>query len=244
MTIKMISRHMIAVTLLVSMSACGQAQRGIETVTASLASDPTLTPEEQALVDESGSIVTTSLVQGVAAGALLGCLAGLAIAENKLAGCAVGAGAGAIGGGLVGTTVGQGNLEAKRTIDNEDEKIADLNAEHQKLASFGKRLRARIKQQNAELGKMKTQLARKEIDAATYKQRYARISSFRTKVSSRLNSDLETRQNEHEKFQAAQKDGVNTARIRKPLSRNIKTLKSLASASAKIAPPAVKLEDI
>ena len=107
---------------------------------ASFKSDPKLTPEEQELVDESGEIVQRSLFQG----ALLGCGVGLMLADNKAQGCLAGAGVGAVGGAVAGVTVGQGNVNAKRAIDEENKKIAELNAEHERLITFERKLTARI----------------------------------------------------------------------------------------------------
>lgn len=237
------TKKCIAALLAVSVAGCTQVTEGIETVSAAYNIDPELTPEEQALVEESGAIVQRSIIEGAAIGAVVGCGLGLLVSRSRLLGCAVGAGSGLLAGGLAGAAVGQGNVDAKTTLDNEDKRIAELQEEQQRLDAFGKKLRAQIKAQNQELRTLKTQLSRNEIQAATYRTKYRRIQSFRNKVNASLTRDIETLQSEKTTLAQQKEAGVNVSRVEPKVDANLDKLRTLAKASSEIAPPAVPLEE-
>ena len=224
------------------LSACSQTMEGFDTVAASFKDDPELSPEEQWLVDESGEIVERSIFQGAAIGALVGCGIGLLFSNNKPLGCAAGAGIGALGGAVAGAGVGQGNAEAHQVIEKENERIAELNREYDRLIAFEKKLKVRIAEQNTELASLERQLREEQIDAATYREKYLRIRSFREQIATQLEGDLAVRRDDLESVSDSGAVGTRGNRIKKSLTNNIEKIEQLAAASRNLAPPAVPLD--
>ncbi|WP_339948866.1 hypothetical protein [uncultured Albimonas sp.] len=226
------------------LSGCDQTTRGITTVAQSYGIGSDLTPEEQALVDESADIVERSMFQGALIGALAGCLGGMFVADNLAVGCAAGAAGGAVIGGVAGATVGQGNADASITLKDENEKIAALQEERQRLDSFSVKLKNRIAAQEAELQELDRKYVAQQITAEAYAQDYNRIKSFRTQVKDNLEAELEDREEDRAKLVEASTKGVDVSRVRQPMDENIRLLRTLSDAAGDLAPPTAPIQGV
>lgn len=146
------------------------------------------TTEERALEQQvrslnqvSRDIVVRNTVQGIGAGAVGGCVAGLLLGGDEqdclrygLAGAAVG--------GVAGNAVGRRAASVNEELVRQDAIIANLRGVNQQLGSVRSNLSQVVSSQNAEIGSLRRQLANEQISQRAYQARVQAINANRATV--------------------------------------------------------------
>lgn len=136
--------------------------------------DPTLTPAERQLRQESNKFAQTT-----AEGAVFGALAGLAIGylAGGARGAAIGAGAGALTGAVAGYEVAQNNYMQAKTEDNYNKAIQEARNNAQQYQADAASAQAVADQALADIAQLKQQYRSQAISVDQYRASLAKYSA-------------------------------------------------------------------
>lgn len=160
----------------VSMPASASIQRG------KTAEERKLEREVKNLNQITRDIVISNTVQGAVVGAVAGC----ALAELTGRKCANGAVVGGVAGGLFGNNVGRKAAADKRQMVQLDQTIAKLRGIQEKLSGVESNLRAVLRRQNSEIASLRRQVSAGQVSASAAKSRISSINDNRRTISSGL----------------------------------------------------------
>ena len=136
----------------------------------------------KSLNEQSRDIIVRNTVEGAVVGALAGC----AIAELTGRKCAQGALIGGVAGGVGGNAVGKKAANANRELVNQGAIVANLSGLNKSLNSVEGNLRRVVASQNAEISSLRRQLNNQQVSKAQYSSRVRAINSNRASISSSL----------------------------------------------------------
>lgn len=140
-------------------------------------------PEVVAALDHDTDFASTNfIVQGAVAGAVVGCGLGLLLG-GKAKNCLAGAAVGAVGGGVAGAAVAEGNKKQILAEDQEDRLYAELNAEGEDLRAYNSKVETAIARLDSDLKNLETRRRKKQVNAETYEAEYSSIKRDSAKLA-------------------------------------------------------------
>lgn len=189
------------------------------------------TDEERALerdVRNLNQITRDIVVANTVQGAIVGALAGCALAELTGRKCAQGAVVGGVAGGVYGNNVGRQAAQAKRTMVELDQTIAKLRNVQQQLTGVETSLRAVLRKQNSEIASLRRQVSAGQLSAAAVRARISSINANRRAVSEGLQASENNVAEERATLVSLERDsGQNLSTAKNAVSSTQSRIRSL-----------------